>query len=133
MTDEAGRQQPPLAGPEWFRFTVRGSAMVISLDRPAIVGRAPAAPRISSGPPARLVRVPSASSEISSSHLEIRQVGVTVVVTDLRSTNGSAVRMPGQGPLTLRGGDSLVVPAGSLIDIGDDMVVEIVSRPHVSA
>jgi len=133
MTDETGRSKPPLAGPEWFRFTVRGSSMVISLDRPAIIGRAPTPPRISTGAPSRLVRVPSPTAEISSSHLELRQVGVTVVVTDLRSTNGSVVRMPGQGPLTIRGGESLVVPAGSLIDIGDDMVVEIVSRPHVSA
>ena len=125
--------RPGSAGPEWFRFTVRGSAMVISLDRPAIVGRGPALPRITSGPPPRLVRVPSVTAEISSSHLELRQVGVSVVVTDLRSTNGSIVRMPGQGPVVVRGGESLTVPAGTLIDIGDDMVVEIFSRPHVSA
>jgi len=122
------------AGPEWFRFTVVGSPMVISLDRPGIVGRKPSLPRIvAPRDKPRLVRVPSATGEISSSHLEIRQVGVTVVVTDLRSTNGSIVRMPGQPPVTVRAGDSLAVPAGSLIDLGDDMVVEILPRPHVSA
>ena len=106
--------------------------MVIALDRPAIIGRKPAPPRITSGRPPRLVRVPSSTGEISSSHLGIDQVGATVVVTDLRSTNGSVVRMPGQWPVTIRGGESLAVPAGSLIAIGDDMVVEILSRPHVS-
>lgn len=133
MTDRADdAARGVTAGPEWFRFTVRGSRMVIALDRPAIVGRAPALPRIITGSPARLVRLPSATNEISSSHLEIRQVGVSVVVTDLRSTNGSVVRMPGQAPRAIRGGESLVVPAGSLIDVGDTMVVEILPRPHVS-
>ena len=147
VTDDPGRSGPPLepapalaaertvlAGPEWFRFTVIGSAMVISLDRPAIVGRGPSLPRIvAPGEKPRLVRVPSAIGEISSSHLEIRQLGMTVIVTDLRSTNGSIVRMPGQPPVTVRAGESLAVPAGSLIDLGDDMVVEILPRPHVSA
>jgi len=127
-------QRDVLAGPDWFRFTIVGSAMVISLDRPGIVGRKPSLPRIvAPGEKPRLVRVPSATAEISSSHLEIRQLGMTVIVTDLRSTNGSIVRMPGQPPVTVRAGESLAVPAGSLIELGDDMVVEILPRPHVSA
>ncbi|CAN5327314.1 hypothetical protein BH11ACT2_BH11ACT2_11800 [soil metagenome] len=113
---------PPL---ELYGFRLSGSATVIVLDRPAYVGRHPAAPRIPTGFPPRLVTVESPRSEVSSSHLEIRQHGSTVVVTDLNSTNGSMVVFPGQDGRALRRGESLVVTPGTLVDIGDGNVVEI--------
>jgi hypothetical protein len=48
-----------------------------------------------------------------------------VVVTDLRSTNGTVVTMPGRPALTLRQGESVVVVPGTVVDIGDGNIVEI--------
>jgi pSer/pThr/pTyr-binding forkhead associated (FHA) protein len=65
---------------------------------------------------------------VSSTHLEVRQVGASVVITDLRSTNGSVVSAPGAAPRKLRQGESVVVSPGTLVDIGDGNIVEILPR-----
>lgn len=115
-------EAPPLA---IYGFRLSGSEVVIVLDRPAYVGRKPSPPRIPAGPPPRLVRVNSPRAEVSSSHVELRQLGATVVVTDLKSTNGSVVVFPGRETRSLRRGESIVVTPGTLIDIGDGNVIEI--------
>jgi pSer/pThr/pTyr-binding forkhead associated (FHA) protein len=97
----------------------------ISLNIPALLGRRPVVPRISTGRPPRLVRVPSPLHEVSSTHLELRQHGNSVVVTDLKSTNGTLVTIPGASPLKLRQGESVVVSSGTVVDIGDGNIVEI--------
>ena len=117
---------PPVSLPErvdLHSFVVGG--LQYRLDVPAIIGRKPGMPRVIDGVPPRLVTVPSAAQEVSSSHLEIRQRGASVIVTDLKSTNGSSVTMPLSQPRTLRQGESLVVAPGSLIDIGDGNVIRI--------
>jgi pSer/pThr/pTyr-binding forkhead associated (FHA) protein len=73
----------------------------------------------------RLVKVASPSQEVSSTHIEVRQLGTSVVVTDMRSTNGSVVISPGAPPRKLRQGESVVVSPGSLVDIGDGNIMEI--------
>lgn len=114
-----------------YGFRIRGRAP-IALDVPALVGRKPTAPRIPGKIFPRLVRVSSPLSEVSSTHVELRQEGTSVIVTDLRSTNGSVVRMPGARPVTLCQGESLVVRSGTLVDIGDGNVIEIVPPPRLS-
>lgn len=97
----------------------------ISLDVPALLGRRPSIPRIPTGDRPRLVRVPSPLGEVSGTHLELRQQGGTVVVTDLQSTNGTVVLIPGQPSRKLLQGESVVVAPGSVVDIGDGNVIEI--------
>lgn len=104
-------------------FTVDGQTY--SLDTPAIVGRKPRGPRVPSGESIALITVRSAASEVSSSHVEVRQRGTSVIVTDLRSTNGSSVSIPLSQPRRLRQGESIVVSPGSLIDIGDGNIIRI--------
>jgi hypothetical protein len=99
----------------------------IPLDAPAIVGRRPRPPRVVRGVAPRLVPVPSPLGEISGTHLGLRQDGAVVVVTDLDSTNGTVVLAPGAERLALRPGESLVVVPGTRIDIGDGVVLEILS------
>ena len=118
---------PPL------RVTIVGSGTILALDRPVIIGRSPALPRIPSGIRPRLLRVPSPGSEISGSHLEIRQVGLTAVATDLRSTNGSVIRLPGQSAVVLRSGESMAVSPGTLIALAEAIVVEILPREYLGA
>ena len=109
-----------------------GDRSPISLDIPALVGRRPVAPRIPGRELPRLVRVSSPLNEVSGTHLELRQDGASVVVTDLRSTNGTIVRMPGSRPVKLRQGESVVVRPGTQVDIGDGNVLEILPSPRLA-
>jgi hypothetical protein len=97
----------------------------IPLNAPAFIGRRPSLPRIVKGRSPRLVRVPSPLREVSSTHLELRQQGALVIVTDLKSTNGTVVTVPGRAAVKLRGGESVVVVPGTIVDIGDDNLIEI--------
>ncbi len=116
-------EEPPARTP-LYAFRV-GVGEAYALERPAYLGRKPSAPRIVTGPSPRLVPVGSPRQEVSSTHLEIRQEGTAVVVTDLRSTNGTIISAPGADRLALRQGQSVVVAPGTRIDIGDGNVVEI--------
>lgn len=104
-------------------FSLGGT--VYRLDTPVVAGRNPRGPRVPTGEAIQLVTVPSESSEVSSSHVEIRQRGSSVIVTDLRSTNGSSVTIPLSQPRRLRQGESVVVSPGSLVDIGDGNIIQI--------
>lgn len=102
-----------------------GEAEPIELDRPSYIGRRPSSPRIPAGVLPRLVRVESPQREVSATHLEVRQLGGSVIITDLRSTNGSIVMLPGSIPRKLRQGESVVVSPGTLVDIGDGNVIQV--------
>jgi hypothetical protein len=99
----------------------------VVLDRPVYVGRSPRSPRITSGLVPELIAVPSPRREVSAIHLEIQQEGRAVVVRDLGSTNGTRVSVPGSAPSLLSPGASRVVAGGTLLDLGDDIVLEIVA------
>ncbi len=115
----------PITSTGFYAFRVGLGSAPIVLDAPCFVGRRPIAPRIPSRHPPRLLRVPSARKEVSATHLEVRQVGSSVIVTDLKSTNGSIVMMPGSAPQKLRQGESVVVLPGTLVDIGDENILQI--------
>ena len=110
------------AGYYCFRI---GDGQVYRLDTPVYIGRKPSSPRIVTGTLPRLIKVPSPAMEVSSTHLEVRQEGNSVVVTDMRSTNGTFVSQPGSAPVKLRQGESMVVAPGTLVDVGDGNVLEI--------
>ena len=97
----------------------------VSLETPVLIGRAPTPPRILTAEPPLLARVESPHKEVSGTHLELRQQGTLVIATDLRSTNGTTVTPPGRDTQKLRQGESVVVQPGTVIDIGDGNVVEI--------
>jgi hypothetical protein len=50
-----------------------------------------------------------------------------IVATDMRSTNGTVVNVPGSAPRTLLRGESAVVTPGSLVDLGDGNVLELLA------
>ena len=106
-------------------YALRVAGEVVPLDREVFVGRNPAPPRIQSGTVPRLISVPSPTADVSRTHVAVKQLGGSVIVTDLRSTNGSRVEVPGSVPRTLRQGDSMVVSVGTRIDIGDGNVIEV--------
>jgi hypothetical protein len=126
----------PVAAQQFYRFRI--GRTVVWLDAVSYVGRRPSSPRIIYGQMPRLVRVPSPRQEVSSTHVEVRQLGASVVLTDMRSTNGSIVFPPGGQPRKLRQGESVVATPGTLVDIGDGNVIEILPaetrpKPDVTA
>jgi len=118
-------------GPQRFHRLGVGTS-ILSLEVPVIVGRRPSTPRVVVGPAPLLKVVSSPRAEVSSTHVEIRQEGDAVVVTDLRSTNGTRVTIPGRQPVALRQGESIVVLAGTIVDIGDGNRLEILPRTRIT-
>ena len=116
---------PDTAPLQVISYALKVQGELVPLDREIFVGRDPSPPRIPGGALPHLVAVPSPRSDVSRTHLGVRQLGASVIVTDLKSTNGSTVEIPGSAPRTLRQGESLVVSAGTRIDIGDGNVLEV--------
>jgi hypothetical protein len=115
------------------RFSIRlGSGDSFALDVPVLIGRRPAPLRVASGAQPRLVAVSSPDQEVSSTHLQIEQVGDAVVVTDLRSTNGTVVSPLGGRSSRLRPGQSMAVLPGAIVEIGDGNIIEITAAPDES-
>ncbi|MDN4615178.1 FHA domain-containing protein [Leifsonia sp. F6_8S_P_1B] len=118
--------EPVVLPPAPPSFALRiGSAPVIVLDTPVLVGRRPAPLRLDTGAEPRLVAVDSPTQEVSGTHVRIEQEGEAVVVTDLRSTNGTVVVSPAGHTTRLRPGESVAVLAGTTISIGDGNIIEI--------
>jgi len=124
LPGEPGRPQPtaPLTAPHRFRL---GDSAPRPLSEPAVFGRRPVAPRMPMGAAAQLVAVESPDAAVSAVHLRIEQQGGAVIVTDLHSRNGTAVRPPGGALRRLHPGEAVVVLAGTTIDIGDGNIIEI--------
>ncbi|HWH98328.1 MAG TPA: hypothetical protein VNS80_08165 [Pseudolysinimonas sp.] len=102
-----------------------GDGTEVLLDVTVYVGRRPSVPRIHTGPEPRLVTLPSPGKELSATHLELRVVGGSLVASDMRSTNGTIVQLPGAAPRTLIRGESAVIVPGTRIDLGEGAVLDI--------
>jgi hypothetical protein len=92
-----------------------------------LVGRAPQAQP--SDHDAELLTVPSPSQDISRTHVRVAAVQWEIVVTDLHSTNGTILVRPGDQPVRMVPGEPVAVGLGSLLDLGDGVVVRI-DPPH---
>ena len=95
------------------------SGLVVALNRPVLLGRAPQVSRVANSALPRLVTVPSPNQDISRTHSEVRQDGDDVLVTDLRSTNGVLLLRQGHGPQRLHPGEPTVVEPGVVVDLGE--------------
>jgi hypothetical protein len=121
----------PLGALPSMHYHLRIGTTVVGLDKVAYIGRKPSAPRVLLDGVPRLIQVLSPLNEVSGTHLEVRQRGANVIITDLHSTNGSVINIPGRSPRKLCRGESLVVTAGTLVDIGDGNLVEILPMQRV--
>jgi hypothetical protein len=125
VTDNPWSQPLPDA-PRPFRLRLADGTL-LPLDQPVFLGRKPSVPRIHPGGTPLLVTFDSPLREVSSTHLELTTVGGAIVATDLKSTNGSVLRVPGTAPRTLIGGQSAVVTPGTVIELGDGNVIELLA------
>lgn len=112
--------------PRPFRLRLDDGTLV-PLDQPVYLGRKPSVPRIHPGGIPLLVTLDSPQREVSATHLVLSTVGGAIVARDLRSSNGSIVRVPGSVAHTLLGGESAVVTPGTVIELGDGNSIELLA------
>ena len=113
----------PGVGIERKRERPQETMVVVDLDRTVIIGRRPRSTRASGENMPHLVAVDSPQQDISRSHLEIRPEADSVVVIDLRTTNGSTLLRPGADPVRLHPGEQTLVLSGDVVDLGDGVTV----------
>jgi len=105
------------AGPSFYLELSTGGRE--NLDQTLVIGRAPSATRVPGGSVPRLVSMNTPNQDISRTHVQISSDGGTVVVTDLHSSNGTAIVLPGRPSQKLRPGEPAAVIVGTIIDLGD--------------
>jgi len=100
---------------------------VIALDRGVVMGRNPrtdfGGPDGFGGPGGEerphVVKLPSADGDISRTHLRVSLDGWHVLVTDLNSTNGTLVTLPGRDPQQLRPGEPVPIQPGTVVTLAE--------------
>ncbi|WP_168218476.1 FHA domain-containing protein [Nocardioides eburneiflavus] len=129
--------RPPIPGQEMAPEVVSrpvaalvfSTGDVIAVDRTVLVGRAPEARRFASHDQPHVVTVPSPHQEISSTHLEIRPgAGAdhgSAIATDLGSTNGTVLALPGLDAEELKPGIAVSLVPGAVLDLGDGVTIQV--------
>jgi hypothetical protein len=91
----------------------------ITLDRGVVMGRAPRTDFEGDERP-HVVKLPSGDGGISRTHLQVSLDGWHVLVTDLKSTNGTLAELPGRAAERLRPGEPFPIQPGTLVTLADD-------------
>lgn len=98
--------------------TVPGAPRRIPLDSDLLIGRRPGhGPVPDQG--VRLVTIPSPERDISRRHLRVSLDGWAVLITDLGSTNGTTVSLPGRTAREVRSGEVVPIVAGTRLTLAD--------------
>jgi pSer/pThr/pTyr-binding forkhead associated (FHA) protein len=94
---------------------------VLTLDRDVVLGRNPPADFTGTNGEDRphVVRLASADGEISRAHLRVTLTGWHVLVTDLNSTNGTRITLPGRDPEQLPPGVPVPIRPGTVIALAE--------------
>lgn len=115
-------RQDPVTAPRPVLGALRlSTGDVVTLDRGVILGRSPEAPGGNKPDRPHVVKLASPENDISRTHVEVRLDGWHVLVTDLGSTNGTVVTLPGEPPLRLRAHDPLAIEPGTLVSLADEI------------
>lgn len=88
-----------------------------------LVGRSPAAQQGDSNP--ILLPVPSPNSDISRTHVRFAAKDWAITVTDLHSTNGTMLVLPGRPPSRMVPGTPVEVGIGAVVDLGDGATITV--------
>ncbi len=94
---------------------------VIALDRDVVMGRNPRTDFAGHDGEERphVVKLPSADGDISRTHLRVTLDGWHVMVTDLNSTNGTLVTLPGRDAEQLRPGEPVPIRPGTVVTLAE--------------
>ncbi len=112
---------------------VRGTAAVVPLDVPVVVGRRPAAQRVPEHPPPRRIVIPADRADVSGRHVRIEQLGDTLVVSDLGSTNGVVVHWSSGSTSRLRPGESCALLPDAVVVLGEGVELEFLAVDESAA
>ena len=115
-----------------WAIRVRGTTTIVPLDVPVVIGRRPGPPRPTEHPAPRRVVIPADRADVSARHARIEQLGESLVVADLGSTNGVVIHWSTGTSLRLRSAESCAVLPGAIIVLGDGVEIEFVAQtsPH---
>ncbi len=105
---------------------VRGSSTVVPLDRPVDVGRRPGRSRIHEHPEPRRLVIPDPRGLLTARHVRVEQVGETIVVHDLESTNGVVVHWATGATRRLGRGESIAVLSDAVIALAEGVELDFV-------
>jgi len=94
---------------------------LITLDRGVLMGRNPRTDFAGTEGEERphVVKLPSADGDISRTHLRVTLDGWHVLVTDLNSTNGTLITLPGRESQQLRPGEPVPIQPGTVVTLAD--------------
>ncbi|MCK6209444.1 FHA domain-containing protein [Georgenia sp. EYE_87] len=118
--DEAAAEEEPALE------LVLSTGLRVEVTRPVLLGRAPESARFRGSAVPRLVTVANPQRDISGTHVEIRPAGDHVVVTDMNSTNGTVLVLPGQPAFRLHPGTGVPVPPGGVVELGTGVSITVV-------
>lgn len=90
----------------------------VPLDRGVVFGRQPSAPPAGEDWP-QLVKLPTDTTYVSRSHLQVELDGWLVLATDLGSRGGTTLRVPGRAPERIRAGERYIWEPGQVFDLAD--------------
>jgi hypothetical protein len=114
--------QDPVTAPRPVLGALRlSTGDIVTLDRGVILGRSPEAPAGNKPDRPHVVKLASPENDISRTHVEVRLDGWHVLVTDLGSTNGTVVTLPGEPPLRLRSHDPLAIEPGTVVSLAEEI------------
>ncbi len=129
---------PPAEEPGPTQGVLRlATGEAVPVDRDVLLGRAPFSIGDVDGPGAvdsrgqsrghsrgpRIVTLASPNSDVSRTHIRVGIDGRHVQVTDLGSTNGTVVTVPGRQGVRLRAHDPFVLVPGTLITLADETTI----------
>lgn len=90
-----------------------------TLDKNVLIGRNPKVSGTVEGEFPYIIKFDQHGQGLSRTHAEISIEGWQMLVTDLHSTNGTEVTLPGQSSRRLHPGEPVAIELGTLIDFGD--------------
>jgi hypothetical protein len=95
-----------------------GAPTRIALEGPLLLGRRPTLDG-QSGPVPHLVTVASPDNDLSRNHLRVNLDGWHVLITDLGSTNGTVVQLPGEQPERIHPQRPTMITPGTRLTLAD--------------
>lgn len=114
---------PVYVGPG-LRISDTAGEREIGIDATLVLGRNPSIAQVRERD-ARAVSVFPTGGGVSHTHVSVRVQSGTVLVRDLWSTNGTRVKGYGIPPFRLRDGEEVPVTAGTVVELGDGVRLEI--------
>ena len=115
--------RPPLA------VLVFSTGVRVAIDRSVLIGRNPKVTGAVAGECPHIVKFDEQGQGLSRTHAEIVLEGWQILISDLHSTNGTEVQLPGQSSRRLHPGEPAALTVGTSLDFGDGLSATLENVP----